>query len=418
MQNYIYSIHNYKEEMKKDPIITRIKLLKVMLSWETNQKNISKKNKIHRNTLSSLKRLFKVKQNPWDKEYILNSEKHTYEELRNRFNYLDYESRKPHSHPSEISPLMEYKIRILFVLSNRWYKKMRTFLKRYCPLEYDNHKVTLRKIRWVYKRNNMRVKKVRTRNREYRSPYDFQNTLAFSRLYADTKHICDQHALPKEIYEKFKNTWSIPKYELNVIEQNCRIRFISYLYKLDTYLVLEFLKFVCLYIRWNNLLPPDEEIVIWVDNGLEFCLWSVRKETSWNKQLEILNARIYSYNWPKDPRKNLIERSHLSDDEEFYIPRWYFINTRNEFLKEARDYQYYWNFERDHSWINDLTPSEKALQKWIYNAWVIKDFPTLILQNHFDTFLELKNAQYVLTPDLFATILYETQLLKVLKSIG
>jgi hypothetical protein len=70
----------------------------------------------------------------------------------------------------------------------------------------------------------------------------------FSRLYIDTKHIADQHALPTEIYNKFKfgmdkdgNKTSVllqlPKYEVNIIEQNTRLRFTSYLTELDSDLI-------------------------------------------------------------------------------------------------------------------------------------------------------------------------------------
>ena len=51
--------------------------------------------------------------------------------------------------------------------------------------------------------------------------------------------------------------------------------------------------------------------------------------------MKYLNIEFYTYYWPKDPRKNLIERSHRSDDEEFIIPRWYFINSKKDFLKRS-----------------------------------------------------------------------------------
>ena len=56
----------------------------------------------------------------------------------------------------------------------------------------------------IFKKNNLKCKRIKTANREYRSPYDFLNTMAFSRLYTDIKHIPDKHALPLEIYNKFK----------------------------------------------------------------------------------------------------------------------------------------------------------------------------------------------------------------------
>jgi hypothetical protein len=34
--------------------------------------------------------------------------------------------------------------------------------------------------------------------------------MIFSRLYVDIKHLADKHALPKEIYDKFKYSKEIP----------------------------------------------------------------------------------------------------------------------------------------------------------------------------------------------------------------
>jgi hypothetical protein len=57
------------------------------------------------------------------------------------------------------------------------------------------------------------------------------------------------------------------------------------------------------------------------DGGVEFCSASEKKLASWQKRLSPLNVELYQYEGPKDPRKNLIERSHRTDDEEFYIAR-------------------------------------------------------------------------------------------------
>jgi hypothetical protein len=166
---------------------------------------------------------------------------------------------------------------------------MNTFLKRILKDEYSKYFITKAKIRWFYKRNNLIHKKVKSENREYRSPFDFQNTLAFSRLYFDTKHIADLHALPTEIYNKFKfwidkdwnkvdNLLELPKYELNIMEQNTRIRFTAYLKELDSNLIFWFIELVLQFIRGNNFLPFHEKIILWTDWWTEFFSWSKRKK--------------------------------------------------------------------------------------------------------------------------------------------
>jgi len=278
--------------------------------------------------------------------------------------------------------------------------------------KYKDNEVTISKIRWFYKRNNLKCKKIKTANREYRSPFDFINTLAFSRLYIDIKHIPDQHALPLEIYNKFKysidNDWIIikwfPKYELNILEQNTRVRFIAYLTEIDSHLIMNFVEYVIQFIRWNNFLPVNEKITIWMDWGTDFLSNSPVKLEKYNKQINYLNAQYYFYDWPKDTRKNLIERSHLSDDLEFFIPRWYSINTKRSFLMEATKYQEYRNFHRIHTWrfMNNLTPIEKARKLGVYNINIMSIFPTVILQDFYrevSTISKSQMSQYVFTQD-------------------
>ena len=51
-----------------------------------------------------------------------------------------------------------------------------------------------------------------------------------------------------------------------------------------------------------------------------------------------------------------MERSHRTDDDEFYIPRVLEIKSNEDLLKEAFNYIYYYNNIREHSSLNDLTP--------------------------------------------------------------
>jgi len=401
MQNNNNYILNYKQEMKDCQIITRIKIIKIILEKQISQIDLAKSLNISKNTVFNTMKLFHKNSKDEDFDIILNSHKYDYSFLRNKFIYLWYKSKAPNSNSRSIEKdsFIWNKILSIHKDTNKWYMNMNTFLKRILKDDYYKYWLTEGKIRWFYKRNKLIHKKVKSENREYRSPFDFQNTLAFSRLYFDTKHIADLHALPTEIYNKFKfwidkdwnkvdNLLELPKYELNIIEQNTRIRFTSYLKELDSNLIFWFIELVLQFIRWNNFLSFDEKIILWTDWWAEFFSWSDRKKELWNEKVKYLNAEFYSYDWAKDTRKNLIERSHLSDDSEFFIPRWYFINSKKDFLKEAFDYQNYWNFERFHSgmYMDNLTPVEKARKLWIYNIDILRIFPVVIIQDHFNIF--------------------------------
>lgn len=418
MNNTITFSLNYKQDMKENTIITRIKLLKPLLEKKTSQIDLANNLGVWKNTINNTVKLFKqYYNNPEYIEYIINSHKYNYDVLISKFEFLWYKSRAPNSNSRSIKAksIIWQQIIKIHGDTNKWYKNMDNFLKRiYKNWEYEKYSITEAKVRWFYKRNNLIHKKSKSDNREHRSPFDFQKTLAFSRLYFDIKHIPDKHALPTEIYNKFKfwidKDWNrnnslleLPKYEFNIIEQNTRIRFISYLTELDSDLIFWFIELVILFIRWNNFISFDEKIILWTDWWVEFFSWSEKKRNIRNEKLSYLNVEFYSYNWAKDPRKNLIERSHLSDDSELFIPRWYFINSKKDFLKEASDYSYYRNFKRFHSWrfMDNLTPIQKAKKLWVYNIDMISCFPTIILQDHFQIFHNIKKSQNVLTQDLF-----------------
>jgi hypothetical protein len=119
------------------------------------------------------------------------------------------------------------------------------------------------------------------------------------------------------------------------------------------------------------------------DNGQEFCGRSKRKEEEWNNILTNVHAGIYSYNPGFDIRKNLIERSHLTDDEELYIPRGKYMGSKDTFMKEAGEYLYYWNYQRPHRGIgmNSRTPYEVLQQSRLVGAEKLLAFPVLILED-------------------------------------
>ena len=260
---------NYKQDMKDCPIITRIKLLKPILEKKITQIKLANNLWIWKNTVFNAVKLFKQNYNTTENiEYIINSHKYDYDFLRSKFLHLWYKSRAPKSHSRSIkvdSSIWKQIIKLL-TDTNKWYKNMNTFLlQTFKNWEYEKYNLSEAKVRWFYNKNKLTHKKLKSDNREYRSPFDFQNTLAFSRLYFDIKHIADKHALPTEIYNKFK-FWidknsnkvnallELPKYEFNIIEQNTRIRFMAYLTEFDSDLIFWFIELVLQFIRWNNFI--------------------------------------------------------------------------------------------------------------------------------------------------------------------
>ena len=244
----------------------------------------------------------------------------------------------------------------------------------------EKYNLSLGKIKWIYRRNSLKVVKTRSSSGRKRHIHDYKSLAPFEYMYYDTKHILDKKALPKHIYNKFKLNPELPIYQWTFQDAYSRFRFLAYSNSLNSTFGLYFLLFCLMFIR---SLWVDWHITIWTDWWLEFFSASKRKQKEWNKLLSVLNAEIYCYESNKDIRKNLIERSHRTDDEEFYIPRGELIRDRKTFLKEAKNRYTFFNFYRSHFWkeMNWKTPFEKLQQSWVRNLKPLSRFPTLILED-------------------------------------
>ena len=109
-------------------------------------------------------------------------------------------------------------------------------------------------------------------------------------------------------------------------------------------------------------------------------------------------------------KNNIVERSHRTDDEEFYCPRGEFFTSTNAFLVEAQNWINHFSIERPHQGIglSGKTPKQKLDSLGFYNSKRICEFPVFILDDisasliqlfnpiHTSKFL-LQNPQNVLT---------------------
>ena len=162
-------------------------------------------------------------------------------------------------------------------------------------------------------------------------------------MHYDTKEIADAKSLPIEIYENLKYNTHLPIYEWNIIDVASRSRFIAYSCSKSSTLGLQFLIYVISHLRYHSIRC---HIRLHTDGGVEFFSGSEKKMREWNKLLIELDAEIDCYNPNWDIKKNLIERSHRSDDEEFLIPFGDVMTTKKKFMLQAQEYSDYWNMHR------------------------------------------------------------------------
>ena len=121
------------------------------------------------------------------------------------------------------------------------------------------------------------------------------------------------------------------------------------------------------------------QIVYTVDHGEEFGGKSWLKLTELRKLLSGFGCKLVQ-NHLRHPEENAhLERSHRTDDDEFYIPRILKIHNRQEFFEEAFQYLYYYNAVRKHSGISHMTPVQHLFEQDHDLDDKIKFIPPLIL---------------------------------------
>ena len=367
-----FIIMSYKQQCKAEgPILPRLKIIRAVRSG-LSQQEAARAWRCSKNTVGAIMRAYEAL--PEEEQRILASDQSLTSDELTRFSGLACRSRAPHGNKRSLSPDEERVILDVHGEVTIGPQRMRTHLLRRGA---NGAVYTLAKIKGCYKRRSLVAKKVRTKNRERRPLYDYAALAAFERLHMDTKHIADMHALPKDIYEKFKDSPDLPVYQWTIQDAKTRMRFLAYSRELSSFFGQRFLLFAALWLRAHGVFI---QMTVLFDGGAEFCSASPKKLAVWNSFFAPYGVVVEQTAGDKT-RQNLIERSHRSDDEEFYCPRGSFIDTKTDFLVEAQHWNIYWNCERPHQGLLGMTPALKLSRLGYENAYRIGRFPTFILED-------------------------------------
>jgi len=232
---------------------------------------------------------------------------------------------------------------------------------RYGPIRiadelFEQHRITLsihtiRNILRRYKKS-LKLKQHKPHKKGVRQFVDWYSAKPFEVVQIDLKHIIDQKALNLEQINHIRMK-DLPLYQWGALDVNSRFKLIAYSSEKTWTNGLTWFLWVTSWLRSHGV---TNEIVYTVDHGEEFGGNSWLKLVELKKLLSGFNCRIIK-NRIKHPEENShLERSHRTDDDEFYIPRILTIDNRETFYKEALNYMYYYNNVRKHSGINRRTP--------------------------------------------------------------
>ena len=398
----------YKQNCKiNNELAVKLSITKKYIDW-VKPKKIIEEYWCSRNIPANLFKKFKfIYWDKWVSELRVISKIDSW--TLEKFELLKWETRKPKTHNSWPPEDIEEQIVEIQKKHRYWMKRLNTHLRRQWKI--DKKYLSLWKIKWIFKRYNLKTKRIRTANWNKRQQlYPYDELSAFEELNYDVKEIQDKKALPEKIYNLIKNNNEIPKYEFNIMCVKTKFRFMAYWYEKNAINGLNFLLYVLVYLRtfWIKT-----HITVQSDNWVEFWRWSEDNKELRNSYTKLLNAEFKTIPlWAKH-LQNVIERSHRDDDEWFLCPRWDRFTNKDNFLKEADLWNFYRNNKRIHSWIwMNCTPLDKLEKNWILLAKHIANFPVMILEDYFQPLLGIKQVLDKVINDWYELDLNKNILLK------
>jgi hypothetical protein len=227
-------------------------------------------------------------------------------------------------------------------------------LSRYLQ-EYADISVPVGTIRHILRRNKARLEygfrrhRTRKENREF---VDWYSAKPFEIIQMDVKHIRDRKALTKEQIIHL-DCHHIPNYQWGALDVNSRFKLIGYSREKS------WTNGLCWYlwvISWLRSHGVKAKMVFTVDNGEEFGGKSWMKVRELRKLIGGFGCRLIQNHKGHCEENAHLERSHRTDDDEFYIPRAMKIKSEAELLDEAMGYIYYYDNVREHSALQYQTP--------------------------------------------------------------
>lgn len=254
----------------------------------------------------------------------------------------------PKHQPNKTPPAVEEKVIAARNKTRLGPKRLAIYLAK-----YENLQVPAGTIRHILRRNRDQLDPPPSPRRKGKREFvDWYSAKPFEIVQIDVKFIRDQKALSKEqiIY---LDQCQIPNYQWGAMDVNSRFKLIAYSRERSWTNGLCFYLWVIAWLRSHGV---TAEIVFTVDNGEELGGKSPLKIRDLRKLISGFGCRLIQ-NRKGHPEENAhLERSHRTDDDEFYKLRALALHSEQHLLDEALGYSYYYNNLREHSSLDYQTP--------------------------------------------------------------
>lgn len=244
---------------------------------------------------------------------------------------------RPHRCPRQTSPRLE--ALVLTARRRHGYGPQRLHRDAHVPLPPST-------IRNILRRAGARPKRRRTwkgtRRRQYL--WDSKDPLSF--FQTDLKVIRDRKALPPDVYRHHEKA-GLPLYQWTAICVRTRMRFLAFSSEKTRANGLAFMTLVVLWLRSQGV--HSRCVSFQTDWGEEFGGKSPRILAALDRRIFApMGASLLRIRKGRTTDNAIVERSHRSDDEEFYAPMLTRYPNTDAFLVGAFRWQCRWNLRRPH----------------------------------------------------------------------
>lgn len=155
----------------------------------------------------------------------------------------------------------------------------------------------------------------------------------------------DKGALGTKLWDHLAKR-KLPRYQWTFLEGRTRLRFLSWSHEITLTNWLCFMGLVMLWLRGHGI---EGEVAWQTDWGEEFGGSNPQKlHRLQEKHYAPLGARLARIPLGRKEHNGRVERSHRTDDEEFYLPFLGKVQTEEGLLNKAAGWMYYYNLERPH----------------------------------------------------------------------
>jgi putative transposase len=202
-------------------------------------------------------------------------------------------------------------------------------------------------IRHILKRHAPATSRPRKqRRRFYPAHWAWESQEPFTLIQADVKAIYDKGTLGTERWDHLRKH-RLPRYQWTFLESRTRLRLLAFSREIST---LHGMAFLSLAVSWLRLCGVPTEMTIQTDWGEEWGGSNPDKIARLEAEfLRPLGAQLGRIPLGRKEYNGRVERSHRTDDEEFYLPCVLSLDTVEAFLGAGLGWLYYYNYERVHS---------------------------------------------------------------------